>query len=40
MSIGQSVVTLCGWKVKAGMADIPPSVWMHVWVAGKTVISR
>ena len=35
MSTGQSAVMLCGWGVKAGM--VHSSLWMHVWVTGKTV---
>jgi len=35
MSIGQTVVTLCGWRVKAGMGQF--HLWINVLVAGKTV---
>jgi len=35
MSTGQTAVTLCGWRVKAGMG--PFHLWINVWVAGKTV---
>jgi len=35
MSTGYSAVMLCCWGVKAGW--FIPCMWMHVWVAGKTL---
>ena len=35
MNTSQSSVTLCSWGVKAGMDY---SIYMHVWVTGKTSV--
>jgi len=37
MSIGQSVMMLCGWGVKAGMTH--STCGLSTWVAGKTALS-